>query len=63
MQQLCEVVIGECHSLGIEIVRGELDPDEYSEFLAVKKQRDEEEKLRKEQEMLEARKKLAKRFK
>lgn len=35
--RICRLVIGSAHSLGIEVVKGDLDPKEYHEFLEERK--------------------------
>ena len=35
--RICRLVIGSAHSLGIEVVKGDLDPKEYHQFLEERK--------------------------
>jgi len=61
MKEMCEKITEQCYKMGVDVVR-HLDADEYDEFL-LEREEEEKEYLRlKEEAILAARKKLAKRM-
>ena len=61
LQKLCQQVAHQCYKMGVQVVR-DLDPVEYDEFLTKREEMEAEYQREKEEKMLEAKKKLAKKL-
>ena len=54
LKGVCKMLIGQCHSMGIEVLKGDLNVEEYGEFLVERR------RLVQEQDDLRAEEKAAK---
>ncbi|XP_069116258.1 large ribosomal subunit protein uL11m-like [Argopecten irradians] len=51
LQNICKMIIGSAHSLGLEVVKDDLDPVEYEQFLIEREKVVEEQALKRKEEL------------